>query len=104
MKVIAGFHDVAAIARMPYRQFGATKDRVISAISLGGSAIGGVFAPLNDVAAAHETVKASLRAGVNLIDTAPWYGHGESERREYQCQETEYQWSRHRYRPLSLRL
>lgn len=82
MKVIAGFHDMAAVARMPYRQFGAVKDRVVSTISLGGSAIGGVFSPLDDVAAAQETVRASLRAGVNLIDTAPWYGHGESERRE----------------------
>merc|ERR1711998_549403 len=51
----------------------------LSAISLGASALGGAFGevtPAQSIAVVHE----SLKAGVNYVDTAPWYGHGKSEK------------------------
>jgi len=50
----------------------------LSAISLGASALGGAFGevdPADSVAVVHT----SLKAGINYIDSAPWYGHGKSE-------------------------
>ena len=73
---IDGWHDVGAVAAMPYRPFGS--GRTVSALSLGGSALAGVFHAVSleeSVAIVHT----ALKSGVNMIDTAPWYGNGASE-------------------------
>ena len=71
-----GFHDEAAVRRMPYRQFG---DRSVSIISYGASALGGVFRSDTSLEESIAVVHTALKRGINLLDTAPWYGHGVSE-------------------------
>ena len=100
---VASFHNEPAVRRMTYRElphYGA-----VSIMSFGASGLGGMHtagkgtglqdatgsvadtratwfaeeAP-EDIAAARELVHTALKAGVNLIDTAHWYGQGKSER------------------------
>ena len=47
---------------------------------LGCAPIGNLYRPLSDEQAI-ATVHAALRAGVDYLDTAPYYGHGRSEQR-----------------------
>lgn len=75
---VAGFHDEEAVRSMPYRTLGRT-GWAVSALSLGASSLGGVFHCV-DQDEAIEVVIQGVRSGINLIDTAPWYGQGESER------------------------
>lgn len=77
---VAAFHDAAAVAAMPYRAFGGS-GRVVSHFSFGASALGGVFSDVAvDGEEAIEVAVSAVRAGVNLIDVAPWYGFGAAER------------------------
>jgi len=74
---VEGFHDADAVGRMQYRELGDT-GMVVSALGFGASALAGVFHEVAEdecVAVVRET----LKAGVNVIDSAPWYGHGKSE-------------------------
>ena len=64
---------------MRYKQFGAT-DMQVSAISVGGWAIGGAGWGAVDRSSCIEAIHAMLDNGVNMIDTAPGYNAGESER------------------------
>jgi len=62
---------------MRYRSLGSTGNKV-SILSLGGSALGSVYRETNlDDSIA--VVQESIKAGINLIDAAPWYGHGKAE-------------------------
>lgn len=63
---------------MRYNKLGET-DMTVSTYSLGGSAFGNVY---NDDIAEENmfaVVRKAFECGVNLIDTAPWYGQGRSE-------------------------
>ena len=62
---------------MQYRELGRTGLKV-SAISLGGAAIGQQYGPVS-AAEVGECVHAAIDAGVNLIDTSAYYGKGQSE-------------------------
>ena len=62
-----------------HRSLGHSDVRV-SAFGLGGAPLGGLFEAVDEDDAA-EVVLAALRAGIGYIDTAPYYGFGESERR-----------------------
>lgn len=62
---------------MHYRSLGKTRLDV-SAVSLGGAAVGQQYGPVSSAEAA-ATVRAALDAGVNLIDTSAYYGKGVSE-------------------------
>ena len=53
---------------------------VVTRLGLGGSAIGGLFAPVTDDDAT-VLVGLALELGVTYVDTAPLYGLGASERR-----------------------
>jgi L-galactose dehydrogenase len=80
---VQGWHDAAVVSRMRYTALGSATasfgPRMVSAIGLGASAFGGVFRPVpQEVATA--IVHTAMQAGVNVVDTAPWYGHGVSER------------------------
>lgn len=82
---VKGWHDEAAVRRMKYRQLTPclTKDGQqmhVSILSFGASSLGGCF---RDDTTAEEGVKvvhAALKAGINLIDVAAWYGHGLAEK------------------------
>ncbi|GBG34023.1 L-galactose dehydrogenase [Hondaea fermentalgiana] len=82
---VEGFHEAAACARMPYRALrpwreGEATEPRISALGLGGSPFGDVYGevPQESVDA---VVECAIRGGVNVIDTAYWYGQGASESR-----------------------
>ena len=49
-------------------------------LGLGGAPLGGLFTSVPDDAA-RKTVEAAYESGVHYFDTAPFYGHGMSERR-----------------------
>lgn len=51
----------------------------VSALTLGGGGIGGVWGATGH-AEAIATVRAAVDAGITLLDTAPMYGRGEAER------------------------
>src|SRR5215213_3667297 len=62
----------AESANMEYRALGHTGLKV-SALSFGGSSLGGVFHNINE-ADGIRTVHVALDGGVNFIDTSPYYG------------------------------
>ncbi|XP_062510164.1 uncharacterized protein LOC134186264 [Corticium candelabrum] len=74
---VDGFHDREAVRRMRYRPLGRT-GMVVSILSLGASSLGSVFRATSDDEAVN-VVRTAIRNGINLIDTAAWYGHGKSE-------------------------
>ena len=76
---IRGFHNEGSNSALQYARLGNT-DMVVSNLSLGGSAFGNCFSSMleEDINA---IVKTALKAGINYIDTAPWYGQGLSEKR-----------------------
>lgn len=57
---------------MQYRTLGKTGLKV-SALAFGGSSLGGVFGNINETEAMR-SVHVALDHGINLIDTAPYYG------------------------------
>src|SRR5262249_9464251 len=61
------------------RPLGRTKLKV-TVLGLGTATLGNLYAPVTD-ADAHATVATAFDSGVNLVDTAPFYGHGWSEHR-----------------------
>ncbi|RMF95875.1 MAG: aldo/keto reductase [Candidatus Schekmanbacteria bacterium] len=64
---------------MEYRELGKSGIKV-STIGLGTWAIGGMFWGKTDDAEAIKAIEASIDYGINLIDTAPAYGTGHSEK------------------------
>lgn len=52
----------------------------VTALGLGGAALGNLYAPVDEEDAA-ATVAAALQHGIRYLDTAPAYGYGLSERR-----------------------
>jgi L-galactose dehydrogenase len=64
---------------MQYHRLGRTNWQV-SALGLGGAALGGEFGPLAERTAIH-TIHSAIDHGINFFDTAAQYGLGESERR-----------------------
>ena len=78
---VAGWHDEASVRRMRYVRLGAGADApVVSALSYGASALGGVFGAAGGADEARALIHAAVRGGINLLDVAPWYGHGTAER------------------------
>lgn len=63
---------------MKYHQLGQT-DMHVSYLGFGASALGSVFRATNDEEA-YDVLEMTLKGGINYIDTAPWYGHGKSEK------------------------
>lgn len=72
-----GFHDEAIIRKMKYKQLGNTDMRV-SAISFGAGPLGNLYRKTDDEES-FKVVNTALKQGINMIDTAPWYGNGRSE-------------------------
>jgi D-threo-aldose 1-dehydrogenase len=61
------------------RPLGRTKLKV-TVLGLGTATLGNLYAPVTDADAA-ATLNAAFDSGLNLVDTAPFYGHGWSEHR-----------------------
>jgi len=57
---------------MQYRTLGKT-GLSVSALAFGGSSLGGAFGPIDETEAIR-AVHEALEGGINLIDTAPYYG------------------------------
>jgi L-galactose dehydrogenase len=76
---VKGFHDEKVVMEMPYRPLG-RDGRLVSLLSFGASSLAGVFR--SDVSETENmnVVLAAVKSGINVIDTAPWYGFGESEK------------------------
>lgn len=74
---VPGFHDEATVRRMPYRQM---NDRLISALTFGASSLVPTYRPDVSDEENKRVLLHVLKSGVNVLDTAPWYGYGESER------------------------
>lgn len=66
------------VPTLPRRRIGASLQPTL--IGFGGAPLGDLYDRLDETAA-QEAVAAALAAGINLIDTAPLYGHGLSEHR-----------------------
>ena len=45
----------------------------------GASSFGSVFRTTDDTEC-HDVLKLAVKSGINLIDVAPWYGHGKAEK------------------------
>ncbi|XP_046592509.1 L-galactose dehydrogenase isoform X1 [Neodiprion lecontei] len=75
---VEGFHDLEAVNKMEYRPLGNT-GLLVSKLSFGGGALGCHYGKYNEEEAI-AAVREAFRKGVNYIDTAPWYGQGQSER------------------------
>jgi L-galactose dehydrogenase len=76
---VRGFHDEATVRAMPYRALGGD-GRLVSLLSFGASSLSGSFRADCTEAESCAVVVAAVKSGINVIDTAAWYGHGESER------------------------
>jgi L-galactose dehydrogenase len=70
-------HPPPPAPAMRYSPLGTT-GMLLSHVAYGAAAIGSVWHP-TDRAESIAAVRAALAAGVNYIDTAPWYGQGLSE-------------------------
>lgn len=75
---VEGFHDPEVVKRMPYRPLGGDTALDVSILSFGGSSLGSVFRD-TDLQESINVVHTAVKSGINLIDTAPWYGHGKAE-------------------------
>ncbi len=76
---VEGFHDPEVVKAMPYRKLG-RDGRLVSLLSFGASSLAGVFRKDVTEEENHRVVLSAIRAGINVVDTAPWYGFGESEK------------------------
>ena len=72
------FHEEDVIRKMPYNKFGRSQ-RLISKLSLGSSSFGNSYGTMSNEADCVAVTVNAVKQGINLIDTAPWYGHGLSE-------------------------
>jgi L-galactose dehydrogenase len=75
---VKDFHYEDHVKRMEYNQLGQTHMKV-SKISIGGATLCSSFYGQLDFEEAKRTVHEALKRGINYIDTAPFYGQGESE-------------------------
>ncbi len=64
---------------LPERKIGKT-GLSVTALGFGGAPLGGMYSTTDD-AIALATIEAAYRGGIRYFDTAPFYGHGRSERR-----------------------
>lgn len=75
---VKGFHYEDEVKRMPYNKLGSTH-MTVSKVSIGGATLCSSFYGKLDFEEAYRTVHEAFKSGINYIDTAPFYGEGESE-------------------------
>lgn len=74
---IKGFHYENSVRSMEYRLLGKT-GFYASKLSLGTSCLGDFYNKI-DVVEATKVLSEGIKHGINVIDTAPWYGQGKAE-------------------------
>nr|XP_002739218.2 PREDICTED: L-galactose dehydrogenase-like [Saccoglossus kowalevskii] len=74
---VEGFHNRDDVMKMKYNRLGNTGLQV-SVLGFGASSLGSVFHETDDDEAIQVVYKA-IKSGINIIDVAPWYGHGKAE-------------------------
>ncbi|KAG5333299.1 GALDH dehydrogenase, partial [Acromyrmex heyeri] len=74
---VEGFHDPEAVKAMEYKELGET-GMFVSKLAFGSATLCALY-NLSNEAEAIETVRQAIKQGINYIDTAPWYGQGQSE-------------------------
>jgi len=72
-----GFHDASSLGKVKYGKLGNT-DMIVSTLSYGAGPLGNLYRKTED-SESKRVVHSALKQGVNMIDTAPWYGQGRSE-------------------------
>jgi L-galactose dehydrogenase len=75
---VKGFHYEDDVRRMEYQQLGNTH-MMVSKISIGGGTLSDAHYGKLDFDEAKRTVTEAFKRGINYIDTAPFYGTGQSE-------------------------
>jgi L-galactose dehydrogenase len=76
---VEGWHDPEVVKQMPYRPLGRDK-WLVSLLSFGTSSLAGVFRKDVSEEENYAVLEAAIKSGINLIDSAAWYGFGEAER------------------------
>ena len=88
---VKGFHDESKVKKLTYKNVLGT-DMLVSNVGMGAAAFGEtceilfftelMFAPLGkfyqerlEYEEAKEILLTALKSGVNVVDTAPWYGN-----------------------------
>ncbi|CAH1790169.1 unnamed protein product, partial [Owenia fusiformis] len=74
---VKGWHNADDVMKMKYNALGAT-GMDVSLLSFGASSLGSVFHE-TDEEECIKVVEKVVKSGINLIDVAPWYGHGKAE-------------------------
>jgi L-galactose dehydrogenase len=75
---VEGWHDPEVVKQMPYRKL--TRDGfLVSLLSFGTSSLAGVFRSGLDENESHQVVESVIKSGINVIDSAAWYGFGLAE-------------------------
>lgn len=74
---VPGFHCEESVRKLRYNPF--VGGRKVSCVSLGGAAIAGIYDSAIDKELSYNVIRDAIRRGINLIDVAPWYGHGVGE-------------------------
>jgi L-galactose dehydrogenase len=75
---VEGFHYEDQVKRMEYSQLGTTH-MMVSKLAIGGGTLCSNFYGKLDFDEASRTVHEAFKRGINYIDTAPYYGQGDSE-------------------------
>lgn len=75
---VKGFHYEDHVKRMEYNRLGQTH-MIVSKLSIGGATLCSSFYGQLDFEEAKRTIHEALKRGINYVDTAPFYGQGESE-------------------------
>lgn len=75
---VQGFHCEESVRKLRYGPF--VGGRSVSNISLGASALAGIYDSDIDKEKAYSVIRNAIRHGINLVDVAPWYGHGVGEK------------------------
>jgi len=75
---LPGWHNEEKVRRMRYTKLGQT-DLLVSQAGIGGAVVGNVYPDAGGLEEIYQCIEQALKAGLNYIVTAPFYGQGKSE-------------------------
>lgn len=71
---VKGFHDESKVKKLTYKNVLGT-DMLVSNVGMGAAAFGKFYKERLEYDEAKEILVTALKSGVNIVDTAPWYGN-----------------------------